>query len=353
MKPAEELKQSRAISASSLPEQTTSMAAVITIATSGLDTSSILAGTKSFSGSVRLVSAPINAASASSSPSASSTSSPSSSSKSGLGQPGLVAGLISALAVILAVLVFFLYRHLRKSRVYRRSSPGTPNEAFLEKTPRTRDIVSAFPAPPSTSASPTPSLMSSMYNRPAQTIPMPIHSRNGSSVSIQLTIPSPTLSQMPHHAAASTSALPRPTLQRDQRNLDKVADRRSIISWFSLKSKRGRRKSSHSFAWYRSGLDDTSGSNNGDEKSQASEPPPVEMFERASPLTELSQRAADKLWAKATPAQKPGIWARPAPSPPSSRLHLPTRDTDASAYSTPASPSYDASIHSSPPRSRH
>jgi len=188
---------------------------------------------------------------------------------------GLVVGLVFGMAAIIGILLFLIFRmrsvRARRLRGTQLFSPTTNDDSFVKESPpdwieekpvsRTRSIIGAFPLPPASSCG------ASQYSHPS-TAAGDVDLAAFSSIALE-------------------PPLQRPKLTKTTRaELDR---RMSVVSWFSLKSKRkshggGTKKGiANQFEWYRSGA------NQSDEvvvdpetgrRSVMSVLPPVEIFER-------------------------------------------------------------------------
>lgn len=227
------------------------------------------------------------------------TASPSAPAKSSSSNVPLVAGLISALGLVTLLLGFLAFRLRSKRAAARRGhqlhSPREKNEddkmEMLEspssRPARTRSLLQAFPLPPSEDGSragsragafsPDATSVYSDYN--TQTIQvLPTYFGDA---------PSPPFSTM--------QPVPRPR----KKSATRMLDRRSVVSWFSISSSRKKKKGTVENAeWYRSGMQEFESGFDPDRPPSANSHIPVNLVERASPLTELSRLAIDKLWAK-------------------------------------------------------
>lgn len=178
---------------------------------------------------------------------------------------GLIVGLIVGFAIVIGLLLYLIFRLKQRQAArgdqiqsplpseYDNYRDSTKIEAIQEPKHRTRSLIEAFPLPPGSDAG--------SVNGPHGASPSPFSdfaAVNHSSVGVGL---------------------------RKKKPNAPVPDRRSVVSWFSIKSRRksgfAHRKPS-GFEWYRSGVDDSvevEDSREGRE-SAMSVAPPVEMFER-------------------------------------------------------------------------
>lgn len=204
---------------------------------------------------------------------------------------GLIVGLIVGFAIVISLLLYLIFR-LKKRHSTRGEQIQSPlpseYDTYRDSTKiepvepkhRTRSLIKAFPLPP---GSDTGSL-----NGP-----------NASPFSDFAAVQGRSVGTGPRQKAVTKQ------------------DRRSVVSWFSIRSRRksgfAHRKPS-GFEWYRSGVDESVSPDQSGRESALSIAPPVEMFERrvfvilcqlwsdllyrASPLSQLSAKANEKLWAR-------------------------------------------------------